>query len=559
MTSLFCRFKPEILLPLLLAATLGEVLSALRLIPEAAAWLGTGITSAAAIGLGLYFWQLRKVSDAVQRTCKAIRNGDFESRIVIPGLRGEPLRIADDVNAMVDVNDAFVRESALTMAAAAEGRSYRKICPEGLNGAFLQAAEKINEAVDGLAERPALMGQLESSFGTVVQAAIAGDFSRRIETRFPDPALNRLAAGINDLVATVDRGLTETGTVLSAVARADLRLRVTGDFQGAFAVLKESVNEVAANLESVVGGIIDASQKLKSSQADILADAQNLADRTNISATAVEETSAAMEEISVTTAENARKASSGTERADKVAGSIEDVRHSMVEADTAVRQIQSASEEIEGIVSLIDSIAFQTRLLALNASVEAARAGEAGRGFAVVASEVRNLAERVVSSSREIKGLVEQSGGQVRQGTVLVAKAGTQLAEILELIRQNAADMKEIAVACGEQANAVAEISTAVAQLEDSTSQNATLVDRTSSQLRASEGELGRLDTLVRRFMLNQTSAATERQAEMRREFTAALSEPEPVNTSADPANVYAPVHASAGNVALNPDDWSEF
>jgi methyl-accepting chemotaxis protein len=275
-----------------------------------------------------------------------------------------------------------------------------------------------------------------------------------------------------------------------------------------------------------------------------------------------------MEQISVTTAENARKAAAGTERADTVATSIEGVRSAMQDADAAVQRIRSASEEISGIVALIDSIAFQTRLLALNASIEAARAGEAGRGFAVVASEVRNLAERVVTASSEIKGLVAQSGSEVEHGSVLVADAGAQLGSILDLIRANARDMKEIATACGEQANAVGEISAAVSQLEDVTAQNAALVDRTTAQLVAADGELGALEAAVGRFTLGRAtrtrslpaSAAAAPPAPAPR----APRQPEPkaiarpqAAPARSPARRPAPPPA-VGNTALDAD-WSEF
>lgn len=126
---------------------------------------------------------------------------------------------------------------------------------------------------------------------------------------------------------------------------------------------------------------------------------------------------------------------------------------------------------------------------------------------------MRNLAERVVSASSEIKGHVVQSGGDVRAGSVLVAEASARLGEILVSIRNNALAMKDISVACGEQANAVNEISTAVAQMEDHTAQNAVLVDRTSTLVLAADSELGRLETMVRRFRLSAPASNNARSA----------------------------------------------
>lgn len=503
MTNLLSRSRIDILALLMIGAMAASLASGPLGVPQAVRLALGGIGILLGVAVFMAITLAHRVIREIRYASLSVREGELTARVVVPGLDGPLADLVTAVNAMVDASDAFVGETVLAARAAGQSCTSRKIPLGGLKGAFLEAATQINASIDVIAETPKLMEALENSFGVVVRAAVAGDFSKRIDDEFPDEVLNRLAGQVNELVTVVERGLSETVEVLSAMAQADLTRRVTGTYHGAFETLKDDTNNVALRLEEIVAGIIDALSTLVESQGQLQTGVSDLADRTSGSAAAVEETSAAIEEISVTTSENARKAASGAAQAKAMSGSIEEVRMAVDAADAAVHRIEASSEQITGIVTLIDSIAFQTRLLALNASIEAARAGEAGRGFAVVASEVRNLAERVVAASSEIKGHVAQSSGDVREGSVRVAEANTKLGEILAFIHRNALEMKDISVACGEQANAVGEISSALAQLEDHTSQNTLLVDRTGTLIANSKEQLARLDAIVRRFSLS--------------------------------------------------------
>lgn len=556
MTNLLSRIRIDIFVLLMVGIMVSSLLSSLFGLPQAVTLVLNGL----GILMGCFIFTAvilaRRVVREVRLASMAVREGDFEARVVIPGLEGPLASLVSAVNAMIDASGAFVSEAVLAMKAASESRIFRKIRLEGLNGSFLQAALQINASIDYFAERPKLMETLENSFGVVVRAAVAGDFSKRIEDEFPDEVLNRLAAQVNELVAVVERGLSETAGVLSAMAQADLTRRVTGSYRGAFEALKDDTNNVALRLEEIVAGIIDVSSTLGESQGQLQTGVSDLSDRTSGSAAAVEQTSAAIEEISVTTSENARKAASGAAQAKAMSGSIEEVRMAVDAANAAVHRIEASSEQITGIVTLIDSIAFQTRLLALNASIEAARAGEAGRGFAVVASEVRNLAERVVAASSEIKGHVAQSSGDVREGSVRVAEANAKLGEILAFIHRNALEMKDISVACGEQANAVGEISSALAQLEDHTSQNTLLVDRTSTLIAASKEQLARLDAIVRRFSLSDPRLLLPLE---RRDSTSDAFARE-FGPSAEPARrAIAVGNTRAARLSTRDDNWDSF
>ena len=137
-----------------------------------------------------------------------------------------------------------------------------------------------------------------------------------------------------------------------------------------------------------------------------------------------------------------------------------------------MQSIAEGAEKIAGITGMIDMIAFQTNILALNASIEAARAGAEGRGFAVVAGEVRNLAQRSATAAKEIKALIEGSTAEVGAGSKLVGEAGATIKSIVSAVKEVNAIMDRIAAAAKEQCSDIQQINQTIAELDRSTGEN---------------------------------------------------------------------------------------
>ncbi|PSJ22539.1 chemotaxis protein [Halomonas sp. ND22Bw] len=331
-----------------------------------------------------------------------------------------------------------------------------------------------------------------------------------------------------------------------------------GRMLGALELMRKS-------LGSIVGDVSNGVERVAPAARDIASGNEELASRTEQQAASLQQTASSMEEMTTTVQHNSDNAQQASGLASDNATQTAETGELMQQLVGTMGEITEGSKKMTEIIDVIDSIAFQTNILALNASVEAARAGEQGRGFAVVAGEVRQLASRSASAAQEIKALIDGSARQIEGGAQLVKRAESSLSEVLEASTRVNDIMGEITAASTEQSNGIGQINQAVMEMDRVTQQNAERVQASAQAATELDQQAAELAQAVAAFRLR--GAGLERAPSLSERRGAAERQPLPAASAKAHTASSASAEASRGAMtsqtrtsqAADLEEWEEF
>lgn len=347
---------------------------------------------------------------------------------------------------------------------------------------------------------------------------------------------------------------------LKHMADGDLSYQPTTPFAADFESLRADFNMAVGQLNKTLLSVAEVTATIDGGSQELNSSAGDLSHRTETQAASLEETAAALDQItsnvsnSTKRTEEARSVAVEANRSAQTSGQV------VANAVDAMKRIESSSSQISNIIGVIDEIAFQTNLLALNAGVEAARAGEAGKGFAVVAQEVRELAQRSAQAAKEIKELIRNSADEVQNGVKLVTATGDALKVIEGHVIAINTQLDAIATSAREQSVGLAEVNSAVNQMDQVTQQNAAMVERAKASSTSLAGDAETLREIIGQFRLDGT-AATARKTRNAHQPSTQLRVADNAQPRPSPARrMMGQVAAALGvSTASKEQSWAEF
>ncbi|PZQ50914.1 MAG: methyl-accepting chemotaxis protein [Novosphingobium pentaromativorans] len=336
---------------------------------------------------------------------------------------------------------------------------------------------------------------------------------------------------------------------LQAISEGDLTQSISADFPPAYAELKSNFNTAVGALRDLIGAVAESAVAIRTGSSEIAQASEDLARRTESNAASLEETSAAITQMDERLRATAAAAGRTVQRADGAMNVVGSGREIADEAVQAMGRVSESAKGIDSVIEGLDKIAFQTRVLAMNAAVEAGRAGDAGRGFAVVADLVSALAMRSEEEAKRAREQLTATQADIGTAVEAVQRVDGALQNISGDVTEVHSLLSNIASDNQAQSSTITEISATIGTMDQATQQNAAMVEETSAAARNLNSEVTSLSDRAAMFRTGETGLRSAP-----RPVAAPAFSPSFVSAPVEPAPLRKPMKA-----LTTADDWMDF
>ncbi len=444
--------------------------------------------------------------------------------------QGEFKQVIQGFNKTIDNLVEPLRIAASFADAISKGASFDRLTND-YEGEYKIMADNINVCLT-------VMDDFGQDIFNQTQAAINGKLDQRSDINKYSGNWKSMVTGMNQIMDAMAAPLTEAGNILEELASGDLRSRMKGEYEGEFDKLSLNINKLGNSLQDLIRNVVEVVEAVSVASNQISLNSNTVASASQEQSSQAEEIATAIEEMARTVTENADNAvntsseaknngqiaSEGGKIVEQTVQKMQDIADVVSQSAINIQKLGDSGQQIGQIISVIEEIADQTNLLALNAAIEAARAGEQGRGFAVVADEVRKLAERTTEATKQISNMIKgvqnetesavlimhKGNDEVKLGIEFADKAGQSLGNIVNSTNKVLDMITHIASASEEQSATTEQIAkniTAISTVSQDTAEQISHIAEAATRM---NDYTSQLNLVINQFKIDNYSSGDD-------------------------------------------------
>lgn len=441
---------------------------------------------------------LEKMQNTLQKTISEQKNGEIDDRCEIDIVSGVYRELLVGINESLDALVSPIYGAIEILKDYSQGDLERKM--KALPGKQAIFTETLNTV------RENLLSLIDEGV-SLSRAAENGNLKIRGDIKKFKGGYLEIINGMNTTIDNIVAPINEAVSCLQNIEQGDLTVKITGDYKGDHAIIKEALNNTVFALNDILSQVAIAVEQVSSGAQQVADSSAAVSQGATEQASSLEETSSSMLEINTQSKQNSENAEKADKLATESGNKAENGNKQMGQMLEAMGAISDSSTQISKIIKVIDEIAFQTNLLSLNAAVEAARAGIHGKGFAVVAEEVRNLAQRSAKAAKETTELIENATERINAGSGITNETAKALEEIIGTISQVSELINDISNSSREQVGGIEQINQALQQIDQVTQSSTANAEESASAAEELSSQAVQLSQVISKFKLsnNQT------------------------------------------------------